>query len=93
MFLPPFKKAFNRVKGPNQSIVGETSAPEAMILVMYGPKSCTFWSGWYSYHMTLDTPENKAYLQEWRKYYPDAPINYRYPDLATLSHPERRLSH
>jgi len=27
----------------------------------------------------LDTPKNKAYLREWRKHYPDAPIDYKYP--------------
>ena len=34
------------------------------------------------YHLTLDTPENKAYIREWRDHYPDAPINYRYPNVA-----------
>jgi branched-chain amino acid transport system substrate-binding protein len=37
------------------------------------------------YEVTLDTPENKAYIREWRDHYPDAPINYKYPNLS-ISH-------
>jgi branched-chain amino acid transport system substrate-binding protein len=129
-----FKKAFNRIKAPNQSIVGEeyhplqkvqdfgpyitkimASGAEVVITGDWGQDlrlllqqgKALGWkvkTGQYflndpvvlqsvkdaavghitadAYHMTLDTPENKAYLQEWRKHYPDAPINYKYPDLA-----------
>ena len=35
-----------------------------------------------TYQMTLDTPENMAYIREWRDYYPAAPIGYKYPDSA-----------
>lgn len=35
-----------------------------------------------AYHLTLDTPENKASLKEWRAVYPNAPISYRYPDIG-----------
>ncbi|MGF6546183.1 ABC transporter substrate-binding protein [Paraburkholderia youngii] len=37
------------------------------------------------YHTTLDTPENMADIREWRDYYPDAPISYKYPDLIVVS--------
>jgi len=129
-----FKKAFDRVKGPNQVIVGEeyhplqkvqdfgpyitkimASGAEVVITGDWGQDNRLLLQqgkalGWKvktgeyflndavvlqavkdaavghitadAYHMTIDTPENRAYLQEWRKHYPDAPINYRYPDLA-----------
>jgi branched-chain amino acid transport system substrate-binding protein len=35
-----------------------------------------------AYLITVDTPENKAFLKAWRARYPDAPIGYRYPDLT-----------
>jgi branched-chain amino acid transport system substrate-binding protein len=37
------------------------------------------------YSPTLETPENKAFVREWREHYPDAPLNYRYPNLS-VSH-------
>lgn len=132
-----FKKAFDKVKAPNQSIVGEeyhplqkvqdfgpyvtkvmASGAEVVItgdwgqdlrLLLQQGKSL----GWKVktgeyylndpivlqavkeaavghitadvYHVTLDTPENRAYIREWRDHYPDAPISYKYPDLV-VSH-------
>ena len=129
-----FKKFFNRVKAPNQAIVGEeyhplqkvqdfapyitkimASGAEVLITGDWGQDNRLLLQqgkalGWKvkigeyflndavvlqavkdaavghitadAYHLTIDTPENKAYLQEWRKYYPDAPIAYKYPENA-----------
>ena len=129
-----FKKFFIRVKGPNQSIVGEEYHPLQKVQD-FGPSITKIeasgaevvitgdWGqdlrlllqqgkglGWKvrtgqyflndpvvmqavkeaavghitadAYHITIDTPENKAYLQEWRKFYPNAPLSYKYPDFV-----------
>ncbi|WP_233860328.1 ABC transporter substrate-binding protein [Paraburkholderia sp. HD33-4] len=129
-----FRKAFDQVKAPNQSIVGEEYHPlqkvqdfapyvtkimasgadvvitgdwgQDLRLLLQQGKSL----GWNvktgeyylndptilqavqkaavghitadAYHATIDTPENKAYIREWRDYYPDAPISYKYPGGA-----------
>jgi branched-chain amino acid transport system substrate-binding protein len=129
-----FKKFFSRVKGPNQSIVGEeyhplqkvqdfgpyitkieASGAEVVITGDWGQDLRLLLQqgkglGWKvrtgqyflndpvvmqavkeaavghitadAYHITIDTPENKAYLQEWRKFYPNAPLSYKYPDFV-----------
>ena len=129
-----FKKFFNRVKGPNQNIVGEeyhplqkvqdfgpyitkieASGAEVVITGDWGQDlrlllqqgKALGWkvkTGQYflndpvvlqavkdaavghitadAYHMTIDTPENKAYIHEWRKFYPNAPLSSKFPDLS-----------
>jgi branched-chain amino acid transport system substrate-binding protein len=37
------------------------------------------------YSLALETPANKAFIRQWREHYPDAPLNYRYPNLS-VSH-------
>ena len=129
-----FKKSFNRVKGPNQTIVGEeyhplqkvqdfapyitkimASGAEVVVTGDWGQDlrlllqqgKALGWkvkTGEYflddpvvlqavkdaavghitadAYHLTIDTPQNKAYIDEWRKHYPNAPISYKYPEDA-----------
>lgn len=36
-----------------------------------------------AYMITIDTPENKAFLAKWATKYKDAPLAYRYPTLST----------
>ncbi|WP_233804885.1 ABC transporter substrate-binding protein [Paraburkholderia sp. HP33-1] len=135
-FAEGFKKAFDRMKAPNQSIVGEeyhplqnvqdfapyvtkimASGAEVVItgdwgqdlrLLLQQGKSLGWkvkTGGFYlndpivlqavqgaavghitadAYQVTLDTPENKAFIREWREYYPDAPISYKYPNAAVI---------
>jgi branched-chain amino acid transport system substrate-binding protein len=35
-----------------------------------------------AYLITVDAPENREFVRAWRAHYPDAPLSYRYPDLA-----------
>ena len=35
-----------------------------------------------SYMITIDSPENKAFLAKWAEKYKDAPLAYRYPTLS-----------
>ncbi len=131
-----FKKAFDKLKAPNQSIVGEEYHPlqnvqdfapyvtkimasgaqvvitgdsgQDLRLLLQQGKSLGWkvkTGGFYlndpivlqavqgaavghitadAYQVTLDTPENKAFIREWREYYPDAPISYKYPNAAVI---------
>ncbi|MFP4894122.1 ABC transporter substrate-binding protein [Paraburkholderia sp. EG304] len=132
-----FKKAFDKMKAPNQSIVGDEYHPlqkvqdfgpyvtkimasgadvvitgdwgQDLRLLLQQGKSLGWkvkTGGYFLsdptvlqavkdaavghitanvYHTTLDTPENIADIREWRDYYPDAPISYKYPDLIVVS--------
>ena len=33
------------------------------------------------YMITIDTPENREFIRQWRERYPDAPLSYKFPDL------------
>lgn len=35
-----------------------------------------------AYMITIDTAENREFLKQWREFYPNAPLGYRYPDLS-----------
>ena len=62
--------------------VSQVANQNRKIFISYGTEAAVGHITADAYHITIDTPENKAYLQEWRKFYPSAPLSYKYPDFV-----------
>jgi branched-chain amino acid transport system substrate-binding protein len=111
-----FKKRFERVKGPRQSIVGEAYHPFQKVQD-FGPyvtkivasgADCVITGNWGQdlrlllqqgadlgwkvkignfflndppTLLTVDTPDNREFIRQWRQRYPDAPPAMKFPDL------------